>query len=325
MTKVMILLAFIASCYVLYTAKKISDSWKSLKANDDWDAFIHASNFFLYSSFSCRTSTQLDIISAVQEVQEYFTNYKEPDKAMSNPCIELAKNFSIVDDFPETGVPAEIPPHLHVKEYPDFMEKLEKPTYESRNVIGKLFREVRDIAPDTSPIKSFTEEVGRRSYDRDMEVDGFEDHIEDAFYYKSNYDYKLGNLMDYYGIRTEAEILSGGILKMSKSFTKRRDAEAIGMAVRALRKEARAWFNEKGSGSDFEDDVYAKASAWYHVTYHPNYWGSYNVGLNRQHFLSFAWCVYDKLIEIKRDKTSLRNALSLSSLQHSLSHGLLLH
>lgn len=280
------------------------------------------------------------LISVVQEVQEYFTNYivndslgiianahtafadKQPDKAMSRLCIELAKKFSIAVDFPKTGIPAEIPPHLHVKEYPDFMEKLDKPTYVSDNVIGKLFREVKDIAPDTSPIKSFTEEVARRSYDRDMEVDGFEDHIEDAFYYKSNYDYKLGNLMDYYGIRTEAEILSGGILKMSKSFTKRRDAEAIGMAVRALRKEARAWFNEKGSGSDFEDDVYAKASAWYHVTYHPNYWGSYNEGLNRQHFLSFAWCVYDKLMEIKRDKTSLRNALSLSSLQQSLSHGL---
>ncbi|KAJ0094291.1 hypothetical protein Patl1_15578 [Pistacia atlantica] len=185
-------------------------------------------------------SIQLDHDVTIEEVQEYFTNYivndslgiianvhtafadKEPDKAMSDPCIELAKKFSIAVDFPKTGVPAEIPPHLHVKEYPDFMEKLEKPTYESRNVIGKLFREVRDIAPDTSLIKSFTEEVARRSYDRDMEVDGFEDHIEDAFYYKSNYDYKLGNLMDYYGIRTEAEILSGGVLKMSKSFTEKR-------------------------------------------------------------------------------------------------------
>ncbi|KAJ0094283.1 hypothetical protein Patl1_15572 [Pistacia atlantica] len=257
-----------------------------------WDPELIPPRQISPMDYTPEPSIQLDHDVTIEEVQEYFTNYivndslgiianahtafadKEPGKAMSDPCLELAKNSLLRLTF----------------------QKL-KPTYESRNGIGKLFREVRDIAPDTSPIKSFTGEVARRSYDHDMEVDGFEDHIEDAFYYKSNFDYKLGNLMDYYGIRTEAEILSGGILKMSKSFTK----------------EKRCRSNWYGT------------SAWYHATYHPNYWGSYNEGLNRQHFLSFAWCVYDKLIEIKRDKTSLRNALSLSSLQHSLSHGLLLH
>ncbi|KAF2305633.1 hypothetical protein GH714_007150 [Hevea brasiliensis] len=156
------------------------------------------------------------------------------------------------------------------------------------NVIGKLFREVRHIGPPTSSIKSFTLEVARQCYDPDMEVDGFEDYKDDAFYYKSNYDYKLGNYMDYYGIRTEAEILSGNIMKMSKAFTKRRDAEAIAMAVRSLRNEAKSWFYEKGSGLDsVAHDVYAKASAWYHVTYHPSFWGCYNEGMKPDHFLSF--------------------------------------
>ncbi|KAL5763115.1 hypothetical protein ACOSP7_019379 [Xanthoceras sorbifolium] len=287
---------------------------------------------------------QLDHDVTIEEVEEYFTNYivndslgiianahtvfadREPQKAMSNPCLELAEKFSIAVDFPKTGVPAEIPPHLYVKEYPDFMEKPDKPTYESHNVIGKLFRVVKNIAPHASFIRSFTREMARRSYDPDMEVYGFEDHIDDAFYHKSNYDYKLGNLMDYYGITTEAEILSGGIMKMSKSFTKRRDAEAIGMAVKSLRKEARGWFNEKGSGSDSgDDDVYAKAAAWYYVTYHHTYWGSYNEGLNRDHFLSFPWCVYDKLIQIKKDKASMRNALNLSSLGGRFSGGLHLY
>jgi RNA-dependent RNA polymerase len=242
---------------------------------------------------------------------------------MSSPCIELAKLFSIAVDFPKTGVPAMIPHNLHVKEYPDFMEKPDKPTYESYNVIGKLFREVKDIAPNTNSSMSFTMERARRSYDTDMEVDGFEDFIDDAFFYKSSYDYKLGNLMDYYGIKTEAEIMSGNIMRMAKSFTKRRDAEAITVAARSLRKEARAWFNEKGSGLDSgADDVYAKASAWYYVTYHHTYWGCYNEGMNRDHFLSFPWCVYDKLVHIKKDKASIRRALHLSSLEHQFSHAL---
>lgn len=268
----------------------------------------------------------------IQEVEEYFTNYIVNDslgiisnahtafadsqigKAMSEPCIELAKLFSVAVDFPKTGVPAIIPKHLYVKEYPDFMEKHDKPTYESVNVIGKLFRTVKDISLHVGPIQSFTSETARKSYDYDMEVDGFEKYIEDAIYHKENYDRKLGDLLDYYGIKSEAEILSGSIMKYSRSFNKRRDAEAIAMAVRSLRKEARSWFSEN------DDDVYAKASAWYHVTYHPDYCGYYNDGLKRDHYLSFAWCIYDKLIHIKRERQSIRNTLHLSSLEHQLNN-----
>ncbi|OMO98990.1 RNA-dependent RNA polymerase, eukaryotic-type [Corchorus capsularis] len=289
--------------------------------------------------YSPAPSTTLDHEVTIEEVHEYFTNYivndslgiianahtvfadRESTKAMSSKCIELAKLFSIAVDFPKTGVPAEIPQELRVKEYPDFMEKPDKPTYKSYSVIGKLFREVKDLAPTECSINSFTRERLRSVYDHDMEVDGYEDYIDDAFYHKSNYDYKLGNLMDYYGIKTEAEILGGGIMKMSRSFTKKRDAEAISMAVRSLRKEARSWFNEKGSGLDSEtEDVNAKASAWYHVTYHPSYWGQYNEGMNRDHFLSFPWCVYDKLIRIKKEKVA-RRAARVSDLQSVFERG----
>ena len=252
----------------------------------------------------------------VQEVEEYFTNYivndslgiianahtvfadNQPKKAMSEECLKLAKLFSTAVDFPKTGVPAVIPRELYVKEYPDFMEKSDKETYISPNVIGKLYREVIEAisSSDGGSITSFTREVARTSYDFDMEVDGFLDYVDDAFYHKTNYDYKLGNLMDYYGIKTEAEILSGNIIKLSKSFNKRRDAEAINKAVTSLRKDARSWFNEGNNG----DDEYAKASAWYHVTYHPSYWGCYNQGMDRDHYLSFPWCVFPQLLQIKK-------------------------
>ncbi|XP_024194700.1 RNA-dependent RNA polymerase 1 [Rosa chinensis] len=282
---------------------------------------------------------EMDHDVTIEEVEEHFVNYilndslgrianahtvfadREHDKAMSRPCIELAKLHSIAVDFPKTGVPAVRPEELYVKEYPDFMEKTDKSTYLSSNVIGQLFREVKNIAPHDSCITSFTHQVATKSYDPDMEVDGFEDYLEDAFYYKGNYDYKLGNLLDYYGIKTEAEILSGGIMRMSKSFTKERDADAINRAVRSLRKEARTWFDEKGTGIDSGvDGVYAKASAWYHVTYHPNYFGLYNEGMKRDHFISFPWCVYDKLVHIKKDK--VKQARRRSSLESQFRYGL---
>uniref|UniRef100_A0A0E0CR57 RNA-dependent RNA polymerase n=1 Tax=Oryza meridionalis TaxID=40149 RepID=A0A0E0CR57_9ORYZ len=258
-----------------------------------------------------------------QEVEVYFTNYivneslgmianahvvfadKEDLKAESLPCIELAKLFSIAVDFPKTGVPALIPPELHVKEYPDFMEKLDKVTYESKGVIGKLYREIKKHTPH---IKHFTREVARRSYDTDMIVDGYEDYITEAMALKEEYDFKLGNLMDHYGIKSEAEIISGCILKMEKNFTKNSDADAIRLAVRSLRKEARSWFSE----ISFDDNVHghdaseAKASAWYHVTYHPEFWGCYNEAYERPHLISFPWCIYEKLLRIKQRRKFVR-------------------
>ncbi|TXG71399.1 hypothetical protein EZV62_006334 [Acer yangbiense] len=258
----------------------------------------------------------------IEDIEEYFVDYimndslgvicnahvvsadTEPNKAMSNSCKELARLASIAVDFAKTGVPAEIPHSLRVKEYPDFMEKENRPTYESQSVLGKLYREVKDIAPPTAAIKSFTREVAILSYDPAMEVEGFEKYIDKAFYYKTQYDNKLGNLMDHYGINTEAEIISGCIMKMARFFDRKRDTDEISSVVRSLRKEAKAWFNQTESDLDTpttEKEVYAKASAWYHVTYHHSYWG-YNQEMNRDHFLSFAWSVYDKLVDIKKGK-----------------------
>ncbi|KAL8035382.1 hypothetical protein ABFX02_12G093300 [Erythranthe guttata] len=292
-----------------------------------WDSDLIPTKQVEPMDYNPAPTTRLDHDVTIEEVEDYFTNYivndslgiianahtvfadKEPLMALSEPCLELARLFSIAVDFNKTGIPAEIPPHLRVKEYPDFMEKPDKINYASSRVIGKLFREVKDIAPQTSSFRSFTKEVARRSYDPDMEVDGFEDHIDEAFLHKTEYDYKLGNLMEYYGVKTEAEVLSGGIMKMSKTFDRRKDAEAIGAAVRSLRNEARSWF-KKGTEAD---DVYAKASAWYYVTYHPDYFGCYNEGMKRDHYLSFPWCVYDKLVKIKKDNS--RRASQMASLR----------
>ncbi|XP_059649729.1 probable RNA-dependent RNA polymerase 1 [Cornus florida] len=288
--------------------------------------------------YSPAPSISLDHEVTIEEVQEYFTNYmlndslgiianahtifadKEPLKAMSNPCIELARLHSVAVDFPKTGVPADIPPHLRVKKYPDFMEKPDKPTYESQRVIGKLYREVKDAVPLTSTFKTFTKEVATQSYDPDMEVDGFKNYIDDAIECKSMYDFKLGNLMDDYGITTEAEILSGNIVQMSKYYNKRKEADKICLAIRSLRKEARTWFKTKGSQFEVES-VYAKASAWYYVTYHPSFWGQCSEGTEHDHFLSFPWCVYDKLIRIKKDKSRYRTS-QMSSLEQKYSNGL---
>ncbi|KAL5553261.1 hypothetical protein UlMin_040662 [Ulmus minor] len=283
--------------------------------------------------YTSAPSIELDHDVTMEEVQEYFTEYivndnmgiisnahvvfadREPKKAMSAPCIELAKLFSVAVDFSKTGVHAEVPGSLRIKEYPDFMEKPDRPTYNSKQVIGRLFRQVKEVEKHSGSIKSFTRDVAVKHYDPDMEVDGFEDYLDEAFNYKTRYDYKLGNLMDYYDIETEAEMLCGNILKSSRHFNRKRDLESANFAVKSLMQEARNWFNEQGSESSDEADVAkAKASAWYHVTYHPSYYGCYNEGMDRDHFLSFAWCICDKLVKIKKDNSSSKKSSLIPSL-----------
>jgi RNA-dependent RNA polymerase len=82
-----------------------------------------------------------DNLGIIDNAHKVFADDSERGGAMSDECIELAKLHSIAVDFPKTGVAVEIPYHLRPKKYPDFMEKPDKPTYESQSVIGKLFRE----------------------------------------------------------------------------------------------------------------------------------------------------------------------------------------
>ncbi|KAG6509953.1 probable RNA-dependent RNA polymerase 1 [Zingiber officinale] len=306
-----------------------------------WDPVLMPARMAEPMEYAPAPTMELDHDVTIEEVMEYFTNYivndslgiianahtvfadKSKLKAECHECLKLAKLFSIAVDFPKTGVPAEIPPTLQVKEYPDFMEKQDRVTYESKGIIGKLYRAIKEHKPDCVQIKTFTKQVAVQSYDADMEVDGFEEHLNDAFFFKGEYDFKLGNLMDHYGIKTEAEIISGNIMKMSKIFTKNRDAEAIGRAVKVLRKEARSWFKDKHSDHEHdENEENAKASAWYYVTYHHSYWGCYNEGLKRPHFLSFPWCVYDKLTQIKQKKIRQRKTASQLSLLQNRMRGL---
>ena len=61
---------------------------------------------------------------------------REPDNALSKKCLELANLHSMAVDFAKTGAPAEMPRVLKPKEFPDFMERVDKPMYTS-NKIGR--------------------------------------------------------------------------------------------------------------------------------------------------------------------------------------------
>ncbi|KAL2900662.1 RNA-dependent RNA polymerase 1 [Bienertia sinuspersici] len=101
------------------------------------------------------TKRNLWITLQLKKVMDYYANYiindglgiianahtafanKEPRTAMSDPYIKLARVFLIVVDFPQNWC----------SKYPDFLDKPDKPIYESYNIIGKLIRKVTESSP----------------------------------------------------------------------------------------------------------------------------------------------------------------------------------
>lgn len=267
-----------------------------------------------------------DVEVTMEHIQKHFVNYmvndtlgvianshmafadQEKEMARSSKCLRLAELHSIAVDFAKTGVPVQVTLDLSPRKYPDFMEKEDKESYESENILGILYRSVRgrlyrSVAKadhNTTP-----QSAEKSYYDKDLEVEGFDKYREEALTYKSQYDSRLTTLMDHYGVRNEADIISGNIASLSNFVggNKRKGdiRETILASVKALKNEARGWFQ----GNSDTDKQFAKASAWYYVTYHPSYWGNRNNHVrddNSGHLISFPWVTHDILLRIKRKK-----------------------
>lgn len=222
---------------------------------------------------------------------------REPDKALNEKCLQLATLHSMAVDFAKTGAPAEMPRILKPREFPDFMERVEKPMYISNGVLGKLYRAA--VASKLLERSNFiwSEKIDQTTYDHDLEVSGFEAFIKTAESHRDQYTEKLSALMNYYGAESEDEILTGN-LRIRAAYLQRDNRrygdmkDRILLALKSLQKEAREWFNNSCKVEDHQQ----MASAWYHVTYHPSY------SQETMRFLSFPWIKGDILLSIKSVK-----------------------
>uniref|UniRef100_A0A1D1ZDN9 RNA-dependent RNA polymerase n=2 Tax=Anthurium amnicola TaxID=1678845 RepID=A0A1D1ZDN9_9ARAE len=247
----------------------------------------------------------------LEEIQKFFVDYmisdtlgaistahlvhadREPSKARSNPCLQLAKLHSMAVDFAKTGAPAEMPRILKPKTYPDFMERWDKPVYASNGVLGKLYRGVTNHCNHRNGYSVSSDSI---TYDQDLEARGFEAFVDVAKECRDRYAERLTALMDYYGAVSEDEILTGNLRNRltylqrdKKKYAEVKDRILVG--IRNLHKEVEGWF----VSCCCQQDQPKMASAWYHVTYHPDYY-------SRSNFLSFPWILCDILLSIKSCK-----------------------
>lgn len=276
-----------------------------------WDKDLIPCETEMPMDYTGRRPRMMDHDVTLEEIQKFFVDYmindnlgaistahlvhadREPDKAHSQKCLELANLHSMAVDFAKTGAPADMPGILRPREFPDFMERGDK-TYESQGVLGKLYRAVCDLANQERPKFVWSEKIAEATYDCELEVNGFEDFVEIAKTHRDMYEEKISSLMKYYEAEGEDEILTGHF--RNRAMYLRYDNRRYGdmkdrslLSVKSLQKEAKEWFES----SCKEDEQLQLASAWYHVTYHPSYC---HEGIN---FVSFPWIVGDILLNIK--------------------------
>lgn len=234
--------------------------------------------------------------------------------ARDEECLLLAELAATAVDFPKTGKLVTMPFHLKPKLYPDFMGKEEYQTYRSEKILGRLYRRVKEVYDEDAEASS--EENSDPSdipYDTDLEVPGFEDFVPEAWGHKCSYDGQLIGLLGQYKVQKEEEIVTGHIWSMPKYTSSKQGElkERLKHSYNSLKKELRKVFEETKpeheSLSEEEKNVMyeKKASAWYHVTYHPE-WVKKSTELQEPGessghavMLSFAWIAADYLARIK--------------------------
>jgi RNA-dependent RNA polymerase len=91
----------------------------------------------------------------------------------------------------------------------------------------------RKIQPTQLPSKPLT-------FDPDLVFDGHDEYLEEAAITKKDYNFRTIALMNQFGVKTEAELVSGHVVKIRKQFSKKKFFDHIHhmcQAVYAMKKE----------------------------------------------------------------------------------------
>ncbi|KAI8487424.1 hypothetical protein Bbelb_348930 [Branchiostoma belcheri] len=236
----------------------------------------------------------------------------------SDVCKRLAEKHSDAVDFPKTGVCPNLDKTERPLQYPDFMGKRDKTTRQSERALGKMFRECQMIENVCTQVERRGNVVRVRP-DGDLVMRNYVSYVEQARQSRDRYNDQLRSLMAQYGIETEAEAVSGCIVKLHKHMEDRYERYEIERVAKVriedLRKRTRQDFFEEFGGEEAIElnhpNIFGKASAWYTVTYSdPD-----------TKLLSFPWVIGDILGIVKTTSTA-RIAFSECPVIDNITHQL---
>ncbi|OQR95324.1 RNA-dependent RNA polymerase [Thraustotheca clavata] len=152
-----------------------------------------------------------------------------PEGAKSHLAVEFAQAHSIAVDYAKSGIPAEVPRITITIVYPDYMEKLHKGSYESKKILGQIYRlskSTRLREPRYSKYRTINTKVLQPGFHKYMEG------ASNCFYHYSNAMYDVGYR---YEVESEIELVTGYIRQMSRKFCRIKGLKSTEDAIERIR------------------------------------------------------------------------------------------
>lgn len=217
--------------------------------------------------------------------------------------LRLARQISIATDFPKTGILPTIPTDIRVGNYPDFMEKKDKPQFECQRALGVMYRQVREVCEIHSHWMENEHEDSTR-IDGNFVVPGHEKYLQQANKDYSFYKTRMNLILATYNLTNEYELISACHLCSSEEKKNNDSVLTASLDFRLLVKEMQTRFDPENlrcetlelsfriffSRSFSDKEKVWKASAWYVIAYY------------RQSFLSFGWLMSSLMCSIAKEK-----------------------
>ncbi|CAJ0902850.1 22617_t:CDS:10 [Entrophospora sp. SA101] len=221
----------------------------------------------------------------------------------SEECLTLADLHSKAVDFNKSGIPVtdKLP---ELKNYPDFMEKKVKESYQSQGILGLLYRKIQLTKSEDDPLLIY-DTVSGLKVNEEYLYEGYMGHLEKALHYRSQYNRSIRSIMDKFGVQTEPEIISSNILQKMNGRKTYDVREKISNEISHIIYEFRMM------RIPVTDESKALASAWYYVTYKQNDDEFYDEGRDEREedllLLSFPWVVSDLLLKIREENLNINS------------------
>ncbi|KAH8018328.1 hypothetical protein HPB51_002776 [Rhipicephalus microplus] len=251
---------------------------------------------------------------------------KLEDGVFSKPCLSVAKKISTCLDFAKTGVPALLERNEKPEEYPDFMDKGgHKNAYRSARVLGHLYRFQRFLESVVS--SNFNSHlIDSGSNIKLLELHGWKRYqliVEELL---AAHESDMDRILKQYGIKSEAEIVSGYINDVSASnkghYEKSNVEVLVAKQYRVIVESTRQRFFEEVdyacrmenalSEADKKQILLRMASACFMVTY-------YNA---KKTYSSFPWSFADVIILVMEESSSMLERTSKNLLVYRLDNQL---
>ncbi|GMS82575.1 hypothetical protein PENTCL1PPCAC_4750, partial [Pristionchus entomophagus] len=273
------------------------------------------------------------------DVADFFLKYLESDrvgpvsnahlhvadkKGLFTPaCESLARKCSIAVDFPKSGEPCEkLDGSEMLDALPDFAQNRHRQSYRSTRLNGKLYRRVKKIE-ETMELCQNSQSIFSGNYDQVLyrEVDKGSREWREARGLRDGYAAEMQQLMDEYGISSEAAIVSGKLVNPKRLAQMEKDDysfyntdKLVELRYQKMWSKYRdTFFEEFGDEEElYETDtdgneviqtdstMREKARIWYILAYIEDESTEEDVKVSTKPCKSFAWIVWDVLADLKR-------------------------